>query len=213
MYFKYLVVIMLLLAAPLVTPGAVTKKASPKKIDTSVLKVDDNDFVIGNKNAKVVMIEYSSLSCPHCKDFHANIFKKIKEEYIDTGKVLYVYRSFPTNRSALAGSKLCQCVGKGDFFKMLATLFETQTSWAYSNHYTASLLNIAKLGGMSEAKFKECQEDKKLEETILKVAMDASNKLRIEGTPTFYINGDEISGERPFTTFKEIFDKKLSDKS
>lgn len=214
MYIKRLIIAILLLTVPLAAPSAASKGASSKKtIDLTALKIDDNDFVIGSRNAKIVMIEYSSLSCPHCKDFHANIFKKIKDEYIDTGKVLYVYRSFPTNRSALAGSKLCQCVEKSDFFKMLTTLFEAQSSWAYTNNYTTALLNIAKLGGISEAKFKTCQEDKKLEEAILKVALDASNKLHITGTPTFFINGDEISGERPFSAFKEIFDKKLGEGS
>jgi len=211
MYIKYLVIVALLLVVPLVTPNAADKKSSTK--DLTALKVDDSDITLGNKNAKVVMVEYSSLSCTHCKEFHLQIFKKIKDEYIDTGKVLYVYRHFPTNRSALAGSKLCQCVGKADFFKMLTTLFESQSSWAFNNSYDTSLLNIAKLGGISEAKYKECQTDKKMEDSILKVAMEASNKLHITGTPTFFVNGDEISGDRPFSTFKDMLDKKLGDKS
>jgi protein-disulfide isomerase len=211
MYIKYLVIVALLLIIPFTAPSAAAKKTGSK--DLTALKVDESDIVLGSKNAKVVMVEYSSLSCTHCKEFHLQIFKKIKDEYIDTGKVLYVYRHFPTNRSALAGSKLCQCVGKADFFKMLTTLFESQSSWAFNSNYDTSLQNIAKLGGISEARYKECQVDKKMEDSILKTAMEASNKLHINGTPTFFINGDEISGDRPFSTFKDILDKKLNDKS
>jgi protein-disulfide isomerase len=81
-------------------------------IDESLLQLQDTDDFIGNKNSKVTIIEYSSLNCPHCKQFHMDIFKKLKKDYIDTNKILFIYRDFPTNKVALSGSRLAHCKGK-----------------------------------------------------------------------------------------------------
>jgi protein-disulfide isomerase len=208
---KNAVLIFAILFLPHLTHAVEAADKNGKTKDLSALIVKEDDFTMGSKSAKVTMIEYSALSCPHCKDFHASTFSKLKANYIDTGKLLYVYRSLPTNRSALAGAKLTLCVAKEDFFKMLTTLFEAQTWWAYDENYMTSLENLAKLGGIPQEKFRACQNDKQIEERILGVAVTASKKLGTNATPTFYINGEEISGDRPFAYFQTIIDKKLEE--
>lgn len=192
-----------------VQPNNEEKKAETLPTREFLLTQQESDFFIGKDNAKVTIFEYSSLNCPHCASFHHEVFKKIKAEYIDKGLVKYVYRDFPLNRVALAGSKLAHCAGKYRYFDFLASLFESQKVWAFNNSYMDSLLNIAKLGGISEDKFKECQEDKKLEDFLVKRAMDAATVLKIEATPNFFVNGEQVPGEVPYVKFKEILDKKL----
>ena len=193
-----------------VQPAAEEKK-KPEVLPTreALLTQQESDFFIGKHDAKITIFEYSSLNCPHCANFHREVFKKLKAEYIDKGLVKYVYRDFPLNRVALAGSKLAHCSGKDRFFDFLTSLFESQKVWAFNNSYMDSLLNIAKLGGISEEKFKACEEDKKLEDFLVKRAQDASNVLKIESTPNFFVNGEQLTGEVPYIKFKELLDKKL----
>ena len=196
--------------APNVQPAAEEKK-KPEVLPTreALLTQQESDFFVGKNDAKITVFEYSSLNCPHCANFHQEVFKKIKAEYIDKGLVKYVYRDFPLNRVALAGSILAHCSGKDRYFDFITSLFESQKVWAFNNSYMDSLLNIAKLGGISEDKLKECQNDKKLEDFIVKRAQDATNVLKIESTPNFFVNGEQLTGEVPYIKFKELLDKKL----
>ena len=190
-------------------PAAEQKKPEVLPTREALLMQQESDFFVGKNDAKITVFEYSSLNCPHCANFHQEVFKKIKAEYIDKGLVKYVYRDFPLNRVALAGSKLAHCAGKDRYFDFLTSLFESQRVWAFNNSYMDSLLNIAKLGGISEDKFKQCQEDKKLEDFLVKRAQDATTVLKIESTPNFFVNGEQLTGEIPYIKFKEVLDKKL----
>lgn len=185
------------------------KEDSNKFHNHFLLKVSDKDMVIGKGDAKVVIIEYSSLNCPHCAKFHKEAFDKIKSDYIDKGQVLYVYRDFPLNRVALAGSILSHCAGKEKYFEFLTSLFDSQSIWAFHTNYMDSLLNIAKLGGVSEEKFKACQHDKALEDFITKRMMDAASSLDIHSTPTFFINGEKAIGLISYDEFKPYIEKAL----
>lgn len=199
--------------APVAPEGlpAAEEEKKPEVFPTreALLTQQESDFFIGKNDAKITVFEYSSLNCPHCANFHQEVFKKIKSEYIDKGLVKYVYRDFPLNRVALAGSKLAHCSEKDRYFDFITSLFESQRVWAFNNSYMDSLLNIAKLGGISEEKFKACEEDKKLEDFLVKRAQDASNVLKIESTPNFFVDGEQLTGEVPYIKFKELLDKKL----
>lgn len=198
-------------AATPVAPSNEQKKTAPLPTREVILSYHNDDLYVGSNSAKVIVFEYSSLNCPHCANFHNEVFKKVKTDYIDKGLVKYVYRDFPLNRVALAGSKLAHCAGKDRYFDFLSSLFESQKVWAFNNSYMDSLLNIAKLGGIPEEKFKSCQEDKALEDFIVGRMMDASNVLKIEATPNFFVNGEQVSGEIPYVKFKELLDKKLQE--
>lgn len=177
-----------------------------KVIHQELIKISDNDMTMGDKNALVTFIEYSSLSCPHCQKFHQEAFVEIKKKYIDTGKVLYIYRPFPTNKSALAGSMLAMCSGKEKYFQMLNALFTSQSSWAFTDKYKENLLNIAKLSGMTQEAFNACIDSKENEKAILKNTMLAAKGFEVTGTPFFIINGEKVEGDKPTKYFTNIID-------
>ncbi len=174
------------------------------------LRVRSDDHTMGNKGASVVMFEFSSVSCPHCADFHKNVFKQVKENYIDTGKVLYVYRSVPTNHPGLLGIMLMSCAKSDRYFDLLNTLMTSQGMWAYHSNYKDSLINIAKLAGMQDDEINKCFTNQKLEDGILKAAMDDSAALTIDHTPTFFINGEKKVGASTYKEMQDVLDAAIA---
>lgn len=166
------------------------KPAGP--IDTDLLAIKDTDIVLGKSDAPVTVVEYSSLSCPHCANFHEKEFEKIQTQFIDAGQVKFVIRAFPLNAPALKGTQLVECVKPEERVKFLKVLFAMQPKWAFSESYMESLKQIAAVGGVSEEAFDACMADKSKEEAIIKNVEEASTKLGINGTPTFFINGKKL---------------------
>jgi len=194
--------------------------AAPLKTETpsSVSKPDKaayynrlpSDIVLGADDASVVMVEYSSLSCPHCAHFQKDIFPEIKENYIDTGKVLFIHRDFPLDEPALRGAMLAHCAGNDRYYTFIKVLFDKQDSWAYQKNYLEILSNIAKLGGISSEKFDACMQDKALEHAIVEGKFTAANIMDITSTPSFFINGAKYSGANNYPTFSKIIDDALA---
>lgn len=180
-----------------------------------LLEISSNDIVIGNKNASVTIIEYASLSCPHCALFYSDAFPRLKADYIDSGKIKFVYRDFPLNQPALAAGILALCKVKDvnkdadKYYNFIKVLFRTQESWAFVQDFSDKLKTIAKLDGMSDGKFESCIKDKNLQERILKSRLEAAQLLQISSTPTFFINGEVISGYSSYTDMKNVIEKKL----
>ena len=174
-------------------------------------QVQENDWVLGNKNAPILIIEYASLSCPHCAAFHTKTLPKIKEEYIDKGKVKLVFRDFPLNLPALQGSMVARCVGEDLHFKYLDALFSLQKSWVKPKDSEEYLFNIVKTGGISRTEFDNCLSNQKFEEQILNGQIQANKIFKIKTTPSFIINGKIIEGNKPIDTFRKIFDDILSE--
>jgi protein-disulfide isomerase len=186
--------------------------------DSGLLQVVSSDVVLGDRNAPVLLIEYASLSCPHCAAFARESFEKIKTEYVDSGKVKVVYRHFPLNQPALVAAMfaMCQSMENGKespekYYALLKALFKTQDSWAFDEKYTEKLEAIATLDGMSSARFKSCVDDKNLQEKVLKIRMDAAKDLQLKSTPTFFVNGEISEGYIDYQTLKKLIDKKLSE--
>lgn len=186
--------------------------------NSGLLKVSSSDIIVGNKSAPVTMVEYASLSCPHCASFARESFEKLKTEYIDTGKVQFVYRHFPLNQSALTAAmfSLCQANdNKSDlsekYYSTLKALFKTQDSWAFDEKYEEKLEAIAKLDGMSSERFKSCVNDKALQEKVLTIRMEAAKNLQLKSTPSFFVNGEISEGYIDYQTLKKLIDKKLSE--
>jgi protein-disulfide isomerase len=186
------------------------EKSVPKIIDPRMLDIQADDVVMGDPKAPVTIIEYSSLSCPHCAHFHNDVYKNIKSKYILNGKVKYVIRDFPLNSAALLAAKIAHCGGNDRYFDFVGTLFEWQDMWAFTREYMYPLEKIAKLGGLTDEKYKECTTDKKIEDFILNRAMKANNALEIDQTPTFFINGERFGGAKPYSFYEQIIEKKLS---
>lgn len=202
---------------------AVVEDAKPldeSRKNSELLKILPEDYVLGDRNAKVLMIEYASLSCPHCATFVRESFDKLKTEYIENGKVAFVFRSFPLNHPALAGAMVSYCqaqmqdsVEKASekYYSATKILFRTQDNWAFDQKFIEKLESIFALDGMSGEKFKECINNKDLQEKILKHRMEVAKSLMLKSTPSFFINGEISEGYVDYLTLKKIIDKKLAE--
>jgi protein-disulfide isomerase len=165
------------------------------------------DMALGPANAPVTITEYASMTCPHCAAFNENVFPKIKSEYIDSGKVRYVFREFPLDIKAAAGSMLARCIAKDDagkYFAVIDMLFKQQNDWVVKNT-TETLTRIGKQAGLSQQAVEDCLKDQALLDKIAADQKFANEVLKVNSTPTFFINGEMIRGE---TSFEE-FDKKI----
>ena len=161
------------------------------------------DMALGPKDAAVTITEYASMTCPHCAAFNEQVFPKIKSEYIDTGKVRYVFREFPLDIKAAAGSMLSRCIANGDapkYFAVTDMLFRQQNDWASKN--TAETLGrIGKQAGLSQQAVEDCLKDQALLDKIAADQKYASDVLKVDSTPTFFVNGEKIKGETSFEEF------------
>ena len=165
------------------------------------------DMALGPKDAAVTITEYASMTCPHCARFAEDVFPKIKAAYIDTNKVRYVFREFPLDIKAAAGAMLARCIAKDDaekYFAVINTLFKSQEEWA-GPKTTESLKLIGKQAGLSGQAVETCLKDQPLLDKIAADQKYANEVLKVNSTPTFFVNGDMVKGE---TSFEE-FEKKI----
>ena len=183
-----------------------------KAADHSILKITEKDFVLGNEDALVTIIAYESMSCSHCADFHNNTLSDIKTEYIDTGKVKFVFRDFPFNYPALAGSMIMHCVPNEVRYDYMNALYKLQNSWIKREHSEtrAELYKIMQSGGMQQDEFDSCLSNINLENDILEGVMNAQREFNIRSTPSFIVNGVLYSGNKNIKEFRQIIDKILS---
>ena len=166
---------------------------------------------LGDPKAPITVIEYASMTCPHCAEFHSNTFSKVKKQYIDTGKVYWVLREFPLDKLALRASMMARCVTPSLYFNLIEVLFSSQSRWIGADDPMKSLEQTGRLVGMSPELFKECTNNTDLEMHVLKNMQTGQNQWNVKATPTFIINyGEErASGTVKIEEFKEIFDKLL----
>ena len=179
----------------------------------SALDINENDFVIGDENAPVTIIEYASLSCSHCASFHNDTLEPLKKEYIDTGKVRFVFRDFPFNYPALLGSMVLRCIPNDVRYEYMNALFQLQKSWVNKENAktTQELYKIMQSGGMTKSEFDECISNTDLENEILQGLIAAQNEFKIQSTPSFIINGKLIEGNKSIKDFRQIIDKIISE--
>lgn len=167
------------------------------------------DYVLGQTDAPVTVIEYSSLSCPHCASFSNHAFPELREQYIKPGKVKFIHRDFPLNNPALRASMLAQCAGADKYYPFLKVLFGTQRKWV-SPGFMESLAMTAKLGGMSQEAFDACMNNKELETKVLESRKYGSEKFKISSTPSFVINGKMHKGLQTIEQMQAILDPLLA---
>ena len=161
------------------------------------------DMALGPNDAAVTITEYASMTCPHCAAFNEQVFPKIKKEYIDTGKVRYIFREFPLDIKAAAGSMLSRCIAKDDapkYFAVTDMLFRQQSDWVVKNT-TETLTRIGKQAGLTQQQVETCLKDQALLDKIAADQKYASDVLKVDSTPTFFINGEKIKGETSFEEF------------
>jgi protein-disulfide isomerase len=164
----------------------------------------EGDMALGPADSKVTIIEYASMTCPHCANFHNNTFKKLKEKYIDTGKVRFIFREFPLDRVAFMASMLARCAGPDRFFGMIDVMFRSQEKWGRSEDPRAELIKIGRLAGMPKETIEACFTDQKLGDAILATRMEGHKKYEISSTPSFVVNGETFTGALSIEKWDEI---------
>jgi protein-disulfide isomerase len=167
------------------------------------------DRSLGDASAKVAIVEYSSLTCPHCADFHRDVLPQIQQEYIDKGLVRYVPRDFPLDRLAMVAAMTARCVPADRYFGFLDMLFRDQQTWARSAKPLDDLRVRAQLAGLTSAEFDACLADQDLLKGIQAAAAEAQKRDGIESTPTFFIDGKKISGAASYDRFKTAIDEAI----
>jgi protein-disulfide isomerase len=152
------------------------------------------DVVMGSPDAPVTIVEYASMTCPHCAQFQAKTFPKLKERYIDTGKVRYIFREFPLDPLAAGAFMLARCADKDKYFSIIDLFFGTQRDWVVPNPLQP-MFNIAKQAGYNEETFNACLKNQQILDGIQNVRDHAAKALNVESTPTFFINGKRVVGD------------------
>jgi len=168
-----------------------------------------DDMGIGNPDAPVTIVEYASLTCPHCAAFHATVFKELKTNYIDTGKVRFVFRQFPTApaRLAVGGEAIARCQTDDEgYFAFLDLLFEKQRFWVLSQNPGQALRDLSSTMGISPEQFDSCIAYPQTITRIQEVGEHAVDTWAITGTPSFIINGDFAKNIRTLDDFAKIID-------
>jgi protein-disulfide isomerase len=167
------------------------------------------DIALGSSDAPVTIVEYASMTCPHCAAFYANTFPDLKSKYIDTGKVRFIFREFPLDPLAAAASMLARCAGDDKRNAIVDLLFAQQKNWAFTEKPLEALANLLKQTGMSQSGFEACLKNQDLYNKIAKVHDHAAEKFGVSATPTFFINGKKENGEMPPDALEKLLDPLL----
>ena len=169
------------------------------------------DMVMGDDKAPVTIIEYASMTCPHCAHFQETTFPELKKRYIDTGKVRYISREFPLDSLAAAAFMLARCAGQDDktkYFALVDTLYRQQRTWAVEKPL-APLFAIAKQAGFTQQTFDACLSNQKILDGLENVRDRAAKQFKVESTPTFFINGTMVSGAVSIEEMAKLIDPQV----
>lgn len=168
---------------------------------------------VGDPNAPIKIQEFFSLTCNHCADFHTGPYQEIKTKYIDTGKVYFIFQEFPLNGPALYGSMISRCMPEARYESFVDLLLRNQDVWAYSGDFKSSLMQNAKLAGMSEEEFETCFNNKELQQEIATNIAAASEAYKISSTPSFVFNDGEriMRGGKNMAAFDAVIEELMKE--
>lgn len=167
-------------------------------------------FVEGDPNAKVIVFEYASLTCPHCGHFHRDVLPQIKKNFIDTGKVRWVFRHYPLDQLAMAGAILTACVPNAEGRKLYDALFKDQETWVTSQTPIEPLKTLAQVGGLTGTGVEDCLRNKPLIEEFRAELNRNAEKHDVQATPAFFIGEEALQGAPDYADFAEILDKHVA---
>ena len=167
------------------------------------------DKILGKQDAPVTIVEYASMTCPHCKNFHEGTLKEIKQKYIETGKVKLIFREFPLDNRAVAAAMLARCAPADKYFPMLDILFAQQQSWSTSQDPRIELFNISKNAGFSKESFEACISNADIFNGIKAMRARGGDKFDVNATPTLFIGGVKFSGELSYKGVSAAIDALL----
>jgi protein-disulfide isomerase len=188
------------------SPGPAPQAVAQAADKTTLLQVQPTDHVLGDPNAPITLIEYASLTCPHCAHFSVAVLPELKKKWIDTGKVKLIYRDFPLDQTALKAAQLAECAGKDKYFGVIDMTFETQPKWATASDPIAELSKSLRIAGMGEAEVKACLANDAVANAVV-ADYRGGEALGVNSTPTLFINGQEFKGARSVEEMDATFSK------
>jgi protein-disulfide isomerase len=195
------VIVLLALVAPLATAQAQTPDPAEFAVAGPL-----GEKALGDPAAPVTMVEYASLTCPHCGNFHTTTFAALKEKYIDTGKVYFILREFPLDPLALAAAMAARCGPEDDYFAIIDAMFTEQDKWAYVEEPAPALLALLGPYGFTDESFATCLKDETIVEGIVDVAR-RGQEFGVAGTPAFFFNGEKQNGAMTIDRIDAIFEE------
>lgn len=202
----------LLVAVGLATaslPAKAAKSSVAVQLADATDTIYPDDMYLGKPDAKVTVIEYASLSCPHCANFNKEVLPKIKADYIDKGLVRWIFRDYPLNRPAFQAAILAHCASPMRYFSLVDQLFQSQDYWLTQSDPLTALKQIGASVGVDDKAFEACLNDEALKNKILTRVQEANDKYKVDATPTFVIKGTTHAGELPYGDFKKLLDQAL----
>lgn len=193
------------------SPGTIGAAQAQAKVDTAKLLEAPplGDRVLGAADAKVVVVEYASTTCPHCATFHKDVLPGVKKDYIDSGKVKFIFREFPLNDVDLAAVMVARCAPEDKYFPLLDIYFEQQETWTKGNP-REELFKIAQLAGFTRESFEACLKNEQVAKGILESRNRAESEFGVQSTPTFFINGEVLRGVESAEEFRKLIDAALA---
>ncbi len=193
-------------------PALAQRREGPAEIPVADLMAPGElpDVVVGSPDAKVTIVEYASMTCGHCANFHNKVYPELKTKYIDTGKVRFVFREFPLDNLAAAASMLSRCAGGDRGQGLISVLFAKQEDWAFvRGNPVPKLFDIAKQAGFTQESFDKCLTDQALLDKLIAGRTRASEKFGVSSTPTFFINGKRLQGGSTLADFDKALEPLL----
>ncbi len=167
------------------------------------------DKIIGAEDAPVTVVEYASMTCGHCANFHSRTYPDLKKEYIETGKVRFIFREFALDTVAAAAFMLARCAPDEKYFDVIDVMFAQQRNWAFSENPVQSLLEFSKQIGFTQESFEACLTDQELYAAVDGSKNRAASEFGVRSTPTFFVNGEMHPGALSIEEFRDIIDKHL----
>lgn len=162
------------------------------------------DMSLGDPKAPNVVIEYASMTCSHCQRFHAEVYRPFKTKYIDTGKVYFIFRDFPLDPLASAAIVVAHCAPKERFFPLVDLMFDHQDQWAFVQDPATALFNLVKQAGFTQESFNACLTNQPLLDGVNSVHDRAAQEFGVNSTPTFFVNGQKLTGEQTLDSLDKI---------
>lgn len=188
-------------------PAAAAHRPADMVQTAAVGDVGGDEHILGDPDAPLTIIEYASLTCPHCASFHRETLPKLKEDWIEPGKVRLVYRHYPLDELALRAALLANCFEGDKFFAVTEMLFDSQQRWSRADKPMEQLARIAGMAGLSRSRFEACVSDRAEADRIIEKQIEARNEIDLSSTPTFLVAGEKVVGAKPY----EVFARKLED--
>jgi protein-disulfide isomerase len=193
--------------APMASGTAAAPQATTLATAAGEMPLFDDDHILGKADAPVTILEYASLTCPHCAAFHSDTLPQVKSEWIDTGRARLVFRHYPLDQLALRAAAAANCVQGDAFFGFMDVLFQNQDKWARSDDPLAAVGQYAALAGLDKATYEKCVNDEAALDRIIEKQTDGRDRYNVTSTPTFVVNGTPVAGNRPYDEFKSILEE------